>query len=61
MKEEIDLVKIGAVTIGQSPRTDVTCDILPILGDNVQLLEAGALDGSRRRKFLLINLKKGIP
>lgn len=38
-------MKIGAVTIGQSPRTDVTPDILPIFGDEVELLEAGALDG----------------
>lgn len=38
-------IKIGAITIGQSPRTDVTHDILPILGSEIQLLEAGALDG----------------
>ena len=37
--------KIGAITIGQSPRTDVLCDILPILGNNIEILEAGALDG----------------
>ena len=37
--------KIGAITIGQSPRLDVTGDMLPILGDNVELIEAGALDG----------------
>lgn len=37
-------VKIGAITIGQSPRTDVTNDILPLLGDNIELLQSGALD-----------------
>lgn len=37
-------VKIGAITIGQAPRTDVVQDILPILGDNIELLQSGALD-----------------
>ena len=35
--------KIGAVTIGQSPRSDVTKDILPLL-NNFDLVECGALD-----------------
>jgi protein AroM len=37
--------RIGTVTIGQAPRTDVTSDIAPILGDGVEIVEAGALDG----------------
>ena len=36
-------MKIGAVTIGQSPRVDVTPDILPILGDKIELVQAGVL------------------
>ena len=36
----MDRVKIGAITVGQAPRTDVTADILPLLGD-CQLLERG--------------------
>lgn len=36
---------LGAVTIGQAPRTDVTADIAPLLGPNVEIIEAGALDG----------------
>ncbi|MGC8949476.1 MAG: AroM family protein [Thermoprotei archaeon] len=36
--------KIGAITIGQSPRTDIMHDILKILPPNVKILEAGALD-----------------
>ena len=36
---------LGAVTIGQAPRTDVTADIAPLLGPNVRVIEAGALDG----------------
>lgn len=36
--------KIGAVTIGQSPRTDVVPEILPLMGE-LELVEGGALDG----------------
>lgn len=36
---------LGAVTIGQAPRSDVTADIAPLLGQNVEIIEAGALDG----------------
>lgn len=35
---------IGAVTIGQAPRTDVTPDVLPLLGNSFELIQAGALD-----------------
>lgn len=37
--------KIGTVTIGQSPRTDVVPEIASILGPDVKICEAGALDG----------------
>lgn len=37
--------KLGAITIGQSPRSDVVPEIIPYLGDNVEVIEAGALDG----------------
>lgn len=37
-------IKIGAITIGQSPRTDITKDILPLLPANMELIEYGALD-----------------
>ena len=43
--------KIGAITIGQSPRADVTVDIIPILGDGVELIEAGALDGLTKEEI----------
>lgn len=36
--------KIGAITIGQSPRTDVVPEIVKSMG-NVELMEGGALDG----------------
>ena len=37
-------MKIGAITIGQSPRVDVTPEIIGYMG-KVEVLEAGALDG----------------
>ena len=38
------MIKVGAITIGQAPRIDVTVDTAPILGDNIEIIEAGALD-----------------
>lgn len=38
-------MKIGAITIGQAPRTDVTDDILHIFGGKIELLQRGGLDG----------------
>lgn len=35
---------LGTVTIGQSPRVDIMPDIMPILGNNVEVIESGALD-----------------
>lgn len=42
------MVKVGAVTIGQSPREDVIQDLLPLMGGRVELIQAGALDGLTR-------------
>lgn len=36
---------LGALTIGQSPRTDMIPEMKPILGPGVEIIEAGALDG----------------
>lgn len=38
------MAKIGLVTIGQSPRKDVTEDLVKILPQDVEIVEAGALD-----------------
>ena len=37
--------KIGIITIGQSPRKDVVPEMTLFFGNNVEVLEAGALDG----------------
>ena len=39
------MMKIGAVTIGQAPRTDVTSDIMHIFDGRVELSQRGGLDG----------------
>jgi len=38
-------MKVGALTIGQSPRIDITSEIWDILGSDVIILEKGVLDG----------------
>jgi protein AroM len=35
---------VALITIGQSPRTDVTSDVADILGPDIEILECGALD-----------------
>lgn len=36
--------RIAGITVGQSPRTDMTCDLVPRLADTLELVEYGALD-----------------
>ncbi|KZM57211.1 AroM family protein [Aeribacillus composti] len=36
--------RVGVLTIGQSPRTDVTPSIKGILGSNIEIIERGGLD-----------------
>ena len=40
-----DLRHLGLLTVGQSPRADVTPTLRAILGESVHLCESGALDG----------------
>ncbi len=44
-------MKIGAVTIGQAPRVDVTADILRIFDDSLELIQAGGLDGLTKEEI----------
>ncbi len=37
--------KLGIITIGQTPRVDLIPEIKPIFGENVEIIERGALDG----------------
>ncbi|AOT71966.1 AroM family protein [Geosporobacter ferrireducens] len=44
--------KLGAITIGQSPRVDVIPEMAAFLGNNVEVIEAGALDGLTYEEIL---------
>ncbi len=41
---------LGVVTIGQSPRDDIVSEMQPLLGEGVELVQAGALDGLSREE-----------
>lgn len=43
--------KNGAITVGQSPRVDLIPEIQPILGDSVEIIQAGALDGLSKEEI----------
>lgn len=45
-------MKLGAITVGQSPREDVTENLDEIFGNEVILLEMGALDGVSYEEIL---------
>lgn len=42
--------RLGAVTIGQSPRTDIIPELRSVLGYEIEIVEAGALDGLSSRE-----------
>jgi protein AroM len=42
--------RLGAVTIGQSPRTDIIPDLRTVLGEEIEIVEAGALDRLSNRE-----------
>lgn len=52
---------VGAVTIGQAPRTDVTLDIAPLFGPGIELIEAGALDGLNADGIAVLAPREGDP
>ena len=45
------MTKVGLITVGQSPRSDVVPDMAAILGGDVEIVEAGALDGLARAEM----------
>src|SRR5262245_16818933 len=42
------MTKVGLITVGQAPRSDVVPDMAEILGGDIEIVEAGALDGLDR-------------
>jgi protein AroM len=45
------MTKLGLITVGQAPRSDVVPDMAAILGGDVEIVEAGALDGMSREQI----------
>ncbi|SET99905.1 protein AroM [Lacrimispora sphenoides] len=58
-KEGAIKMKIGAITVGQSPRTDVTEDIMDIFNGKAEVLERGGLDGLTREQIEKFSPKEG--
>lgn len=52
-------LKIGALTIGQSPRPDLMGDMKSMLGEDVCWIEAGALDGLSMSQIHAVSPKTG--
>ena len=45
------MTRVGLITVGQAPRNDVVPDMATIIGADVDILEAGALDGLGRSQI----------
>jgi protein AroM len=52
-------MKIGAITIGQAPRVDVTCDIMDIFNGKIELFQRGGLDGLTREEIAAFAPQEG--
>jgi len=37
--------KLGIITVGQSPRSDIVAEMAPFFGKDIDIIERGALDG----------------
>jgi len=42
---------VGAITIGQTPRSDIAGELQTLLGAGVRVVQAGALDGLARAEI----------
>lgn len=51
--------KIGMITIGQSPRKDLVPQMKELLGPEIEVMEAGALDGLSLQEVRGLSPKKG--
>jgi protein AroM len=52
-------MRVGTLTIGQSPRNDIIPDLKEILGKEVELIEKGALDGLSGEEINELSPKPG--
>ena len=53
--------KIGAITVGQTPRTDLIPEIAPILGDSIEIIQMGGLDGLTKEEIQTMTPAPGVP
>lgn len=53
------MTKIGAITVGQSPRDDLVPEMLPVLGPSIKLIQKGGLDGLTREEIETFVPKEG--
>lgn len=51
--------RLGLITIGQSPREDVTSEMKFFLGDNIEIIECGALDNLTFNEIKRLFPRKG--
>lgn len=51
--------KVGMITIGQSPRVDIIPEMKDILGEDAEIMEAGALDGLTLEEVKAFSPKRG--
>jgi len=54
-------MKVGFVTIGQTPRDDVVSEMRSILGENIKIIECGALDSLSLKKIKELAPKNNEP
>lgn len=45
------MTRVGAITIGQTPRDDIAGELRAVLGGGVRIVQAGALDGLSRAEI----------
>ena len=45
------MTRVGLITVGQAPRSDVVPDMAEILGTDIDIVEGGALDGLTREQI----------
>jgi len=50
-KKEAHMIKIGAITVGQSPRTDLMPDMEKIFMDSIEVIQMGGLDGLTKEEI----------
>lgn len=55
----MNVKKVGMITIGQSPRVDIVPEMKEILGTEVEILEAGALDGLSLNEVKRLHPRRG--